>query len=235
MTTATQHRHAESAGWELRDLGRRLPRNVRQARDLSTARRIVAAAENIFAEEGLAGARMDEIARAAKVNKALLYYYFKSKEELHRFVLDTLLSQLGAGQRASAAAPASPRERLSAAVDHFFHFVQQHPNYPRLIQREVMSRGPNLDWIVSEYYRPLNERLVQTIEEGIRGGEFRPLDAQHAAFTILSMLAFYFGAAPVLSRILGHDALRPQEVEKRRKAVQDFIEHGLVQPGAGRQ
>jgi TetR/AcrR family transcriptional regulator len=234
MRTATKRHNAESAGWELRDLGRRLPRNVRQARDLSTARRIVAAAENIFAEEGLAGARMDEIARAAKVNKALLYYYFKSKEELHRFVLDTLLSQLGAGQRASGASPMSPRERLSAAVDHFFQFVQQHPNYPRLIQREVMSRGPNLDWIVSEYYRPLNERLVRTIEEGVASKEFRPLDAQHTAFSILSTLAFYFGAAPVLSRILGHDALRPQEVEKRRKAVQDFIERGLLQPGAGR-
>ncbi len=235
MRAASLHRKTEAGGWQLGDLGRRLPRNLRQARDLSTARRIVAAAEEIFAEQGLAGARMDEIARAAKVNKALLYYYFKSKEELHRFVLDTLLSQLGAGQKASTAAPASPRERLSAAVDHFFHFVQHHPNYPRLIQREVMSRGPNLDWIVSEYYRPLTERLVQTIEEGIASGEFRLLDAQQAAFSIISMLAFYFGAAPVLSRILGHDALRAQELEKRRKAVHDFIEHGLVQPGAGRQ
>jgi TetR/AcrR family transcriptional regulator len=234
MRTATQPRNSESAGWQLRDLGRRLPRNLRQARDLSTARRIVAAAEHIFAEQGLAGARMDEIARAAKVNKALLYYYFKSKEELHRFVLDTLLSQLRAGQHASAAGPATPQQRLTAAIDHFFHFVRHHPNYPRLVQREVMSRGPNLDWIVSEYYRPLNERLVQTIEEGIVSGEFRPLDAQHAAFSIISMLAFYFGAAPVLSRVLGHDALRPQELEKRRKAVQDFIEHGLMQPEAGR-
>src|SRR5882724_9436991 len=94
MRAATQTRNPEPAGWELRNLGRRLPRNLRQARDLSTARRIVAAAEHIFAEEGLAGARMDEIARAAKVNKALLYYYFRSKEELHRFVLETLLSQL---------------------------------------------------------------------------------------------------------------------------------------------
>ena len=82
--------------WELASLGRRVPRSLRHARDLSTARRIVATAEDIFAEQGLAGARMDEIARAAKVNKALLYYYFRSKEELHRFVLETLLSQLRA-------------------------------------------------------------------------------------------------------------------------------------------
>src|SRR5580698_11256967 len=80
--------------WQPESLGKRVPRSLRQARDLTTARRIVATAEQIFAEQGLAGARMDEIARAAKVNKALLYYYFRSKEELYRFVLETLLSQL---------------------------------------------------------------------------------------------------------------------------------------------
>src|SRR5579863_2533289 len=80
--------------WELKSLGRRLPRGLRHARDFTTAQRIVATAASMFAEMGLAGARMDEIARAAKVNKALLYYYFRGKQELHRFVLETLLSQL---------------------------------------------------------------------------------------------------------------------------------------------
>src|SRR5258708_12286006 len=121
-----------ATGWDLAALGRHLPRSLRQARDLTTARRIVSAAEEIFAEQGLAGARMDEIARAAKVNKALLYYYFADKEALHRFVLETLFSQLRAGADASRmAAPTSP-ERLPSHVDNFFHFIQLHPNYPLL-------------------------------------------------------------------------------------------------------
>jgi len=103
--------------------GRRVPRSLRHARDLSTARRIVATAEGIFADQGLAGARMDEIARAAKVNKALLYYYFRSKEELHRFVLETLLSQLSTKVGDVGADAPSPRKRLSAIVDNFFDFV----------------------------------------------------------------------------------------------------------------
>src|ERR1700722_7073698 len=127
--------------WELASLGRRVPRSLRHARDLSTARRIVATAEGIFAEQGLAGARMDEIARAAKVNKALLYYYFRSKEELHRFVLEALLSQLGARVGDPATATSSPRKKMAAVVNHFFDFVQQHPNYPRLMQREMMTEG----------------------------------------------------------------------------------------------
>src|SRR5258708_30624289 len=103
-----------SHGWELSNLGRRVPRSLRHARDLSTARRIVATAEGIFAEQGLAGARMDEIARAAKVNKALLYYYFRSKEELHRFVLEALLSQFRTSVGETGANAPSPRKRLTA-------------------------------------------------------------------------------------------------------------------------
>jgi TetR/AcrR family transcriptional regulator len=222
--------HARSSAqhkWELATLGRRVPRSLRQARDLSTARRIVATAEDIFAEQGLAGARMDEIARVAKVNKALLYYYFRSKEELHRFVLETLLSQLSTKVGDAGADAPSPRKRLSAVVDSFFDFVVAHPNYPRLIQREIMSRGPNMGWIVAEYYRPLHGRLVRLIEEGIAAGEFRRVDARNAAVTVTSIMVHYFAAAPVLQSVLGHDPLRPREVAKRRAAVQDFLEHGL--------
>jgi AcrR family transcriptional regulator len=230
MRAATQSRRSAAPEWNLQSLGRRVPRGLRQARDLTTARRIVATAEQIFAEQGLAGARMDEIARAAKVNKALLYYYFRSKEELYRFVLQTLLSQL---RRRVDPPDASPRERLTAMIDHFFDFVQRHPNYPRLVQRVMMSRGPNMEWIVSQFYRPQHGRLVRLIEEGISTGEFRRVDARNAALTVVSVMVFYFSAAPVLSRILGHDPLQPREVALRRKAVHDFLEHGLLQPEAG--
>jgi TetR/AcrR family transcriptional regulator len=175
---------------------------------------------------------MDEIARAAKVNKALLYYYFRSKEELFRFVLETLLSQLRAGVGARGAGEMSPGGRLAAVIDNFFDFVQAHPNYPRLIQRVLMSRGPNLEWIVSEYYKPLHVQLVGLIEKGISAGEFRRVDARNTALSVVSIMVFYFSAAPVLSRILGHDPLKPREVAQRRKAVHDFLKHGLFRPEA---
>jgi len=235
MGIATQTRMARPGGWDLASLGRRLPRSLRQARDLSTARRIVSTAEDIFAEQGLAGARMDEIARAAKVNKALLYYYFRSKEELHRFVLEALLSQLSAQATDLTAGASSPGKRLTSVVDHYFDFVQAHPNYPRLIQREIMSRGPNLEWIVSEYYRPLHGRMVRLIEEGISAGEFRRVDARNTALTVVSVMVHYFAAAPVLRSVLGHDPMKPREVARRRAAVQDFLEHGLFQSAAVRE
>jgi TetR/AcrR family transcriptional regulator len=233
MRIPASSRRPAAPEWNLQSLGRRVPRSLRQARDLTTARRIVATAEQIFAEQGLAGARMDDIARAAKVNKALLYYYFRSKEELFRFVLEALLSQLRGGAAAQSAGQPSPSKRLAVVIDNFFDFVQRHPNYPRLIQRVMMGRGPNLEWIVSEYYKPLHVRLVGLIEEGISAGEFRRVDTGNAALTVVSIMVFYFSAAPVLSSILGHDPLQPREVAQRRKAVHDFLEHGLFLPRAG--
>src|ERR1700683_5164798 len=114
MSVPAQPRRFASPEWSLQSLGRGVPRGRRHARDLTTARRIVATAEEIFAEEGLAGARMDEIARAARVNKALLYYYFTSKEELYRFVLETLLSQLRERVGVPGAGALSPGKRLAA-------------------------------------------------------------------------------------------------------------------------
>jgi AcrR family transcriptional regulator len=77
--------------WELSPIGRRI---LREGRQFATVRRIVVAARKVFALNGLAGARMDEIARVAGVNKALPYYYFRDKEELHRFVLETMIAQI---------------------------------------------------------------------------------------------------------------------------------------------
>jgi len=220
------------AGWGLRRLGVKIPHGLEKAKNPATIRRIIAAAERLFAERGLAGARTDEIAKTARVNKALLYYYFGSKENLHRFVLESLFSQLLVAVEGAPATGSLPHQKLLAYVNGYFDFVSSHPNYPRLVQREVMDSGRHLAWIVDHYFRPLHQRLSRAIEEGIAAGEFRRVDASHTVLTIIAMTVFYFAAAPVLSQIWGRDALRPQAVAARRRAILDFLEHGLFHSSA---
>ena len=88
--TATTAAPLLPSGAGLRLTGRGMPRELAAARHPDTVRRILNTAEEIFAERGLAGARTSAIARGARVNQALLYYYFQSKEELHRFTLEML-------------------------------------------------------------------------------------------------------------------------------------------------
>src|SRR5277367_3801479 len=152
----------------------------------ATARRILTAAENHFAAQGMAGARTDEIASAARANKAMLYYYFGDKRRLHRAVLENLFRQLRAGVYAPAARSIlSPRKRLLQFITSYFDFLVSHPNYPRLVQREAMEATTDFEWMVQEHLRPSHHGLVRTLEDGIRTGEFRQVDTHQTAFTIM--------------------------------------------------
>jgi len=195
--------------------------------------RILAAAERSFAAHGLAGARTERIAALAGVNKALLYYYFGSKRNLYRAVLRHLLDQLGLLIGPAESASTSPRELLIAFVEGYFDFLSSHPNYLRLIQREVLESKGEIDWIMREYYRPLLCRVIALIESGISRGELRRVDPQQAAFSIMGTTASYFAAATIWSRYFGRRLLGPAALEARRGALLDFIGYGLFRP-AGR-
>jgi TetR/AcrR family transcriptional regulator len=212
---------------------RPLPARKIGARNPETIRRIVAAAEKIFAEQGIEGARTEAIARAAGVNKALLYYYFKSKEDLHRCTLQMLFGRMREQVGAAMEGAGSPREQLVRYVNGYFEFTSQHPNYPRLVQREVMGRKQSLRWIVQACFGPLYRRLQAIVRAGIAQGEFRRVDPQNAAVTLIAMTVFYFAAAPVLGELWGCDPLAPARVAARRRSVLDFLEHGLFRQDAG--
>jgi TetR/AcrR family transcriptional regulator len=208
-------------------------RGRKKTENPAMARRILAAAEAHFAAEGLAGARTDEIAAEAHANKAMLYYYFGDKQGLHRAVLENLFRQLPSGANASPNTEHSPRERLHAFVEGYFDFLATHPNYPRLVQREAMEAGRNFGWIVREYLRPFHNRLVRTIREGIAAGQMRRVDPDHTVFTILGMTISYFAAAPILSAIAGRNLLAPRALADRKRALLDFLDHGLNGAKAG--
>jgi TetR/AcrR family transcriptional regulator len=206
-----------------------MTRHKTMTNDSATARRILAAAEHHFAAQGMAGARTEEIAVAARANKAMLYYYFGDKRRLHRAVLENLFRQLRVGVYAPAArSTQSPHRRLLEFITSYFDFLASHPNYPRLVQREAMGATKDFEWIVQEHLRPSHNRLVRTLEEGIRAGEFRNVDTHQTAFTIMGMTTSYFAAAPILSHVAGHNLMAPKALIARKRSLLDFLNHGLL-------
>jgi TetR/AcrR family transcriptional regulator len=200
---------------------------VQWTKNRETSQRILAAAECIFAERGLAGARTDAIAAAAHANKAMLYYYFGSKQKLHRAVLEHLLRQVRDKVQGAIPPEGAPREKLLAFAGAYFDFLAAHPNYPRLIQLTWLHSGELLDWVAKTYFRPLLTWLCEMIEEGMRAGEFRKVDPMQIAFTILSLTGSYFATAPLMSRVFRRSVLEPAALAQRRKAMLDFLENGL--------
>jgi hypothetical protein len=112
-------------------------------------------------------------------------------------------------------------------VNVTFDFVMRNPTYPRLIQREMMFARRPLRWMVVSYHRPLHQRAVKTIREGIARGQFRSVDPDQMVFTIFGMIMYYFATGPLASQIWKRDIWNPRNVEQRRRAVLDFLEHGL--------
>src|SRR5436853_2276108 len=121
-------------------------------------RAILNAAIAEFSHEGPAGARTDAIARAAKVNKALLYYYFKDKESLHGAVLDQVFGGLWTAVQDILSRDLPPREKILAYASAHFNYIASHPLYPRIAQSEMMSASKGkpvqLEQIVTKHVRP---------------------------------------------------------------------------------
>ena len=198
---------------------------------------ILQAAEKEFAEQGVAGARTDAIARAAKVNKALIYYYFQDKDSLYGAVLDTAFAGLKMQVFTALDSKLSPREKLVAYVSVYFDFLAAHPLYPRLMQREMMrardGQSTIIDKIVKDSMRPIFGKVSAVLEEGISSGDFRKVDPAHFVPSMVAMIVFYFSSAPVIQRIVRFDPLAPERVAERKAAVLDFITAALFQPPNG--
>lgn len=102
---------------------------------------ILRAAVAEFAEHGIAGARTDAIARAAHVNKALLYYYFKDKDSLYEAVLDHVFGGLRAQVMPVLESDLGPRRKMLEYVGAYFDYIAANPRFPRVVQAEWMRAG----------------------------------------------------------------------------------------------
>jgi len=199
----------------------------RAARGAETRAAILSAAERIFAKSGLAGARTDDIAAAAGVNKALLYYYFKSKGGLYEAVVEDHFREFNQRALAVLAAPEAARTVLLRYVSLYFDFISTRRRYASLYLQLMTARGQPLERLVRKHFVPRSSAFNKLLERGIRSGEFRPTDARHTAISVVGLIVFYFSAAPVL-KVLGHaDAYNGANLKQRKQEVLDFIRHGL--------
>src|SRR5260370_10519542 len=195
---------------------------------------ILQAAAKEFSEHGIAGARTDAIARSARVNKALLYYYFKDKETLYGAVLDNAFSGMKSKVFQVLDSDLLPREKIMAYVGAYFDFIASNQIYPKLMQREMMrareGHSEHIDRLVKTYFQPIFKKVAGLLQGGIADGEFRQVDPPHFVPSLLSMISFYFSRAPVMQRIVRFNPLAPERIAERRAAVLDFISAALFPP-----
>ena len=184
-----------------------------------------------FAQEGLSGARVDAIAEAAGVNKALLYYYFHDKDALYGAVLEEFFSRFLVRLTEALDRPATAGERFLSYVRAHFDTVAESPHYARIFLSELMSAGrtgsPHLERLFARYLRPISNRVFGVLQDGITSGEFRPVAAEQFIPSAVGTIVHYFAVAPLLRKFRQAAPFSARAIEERRAAVLDFAAAAL--------
>jgi TetR/AcrR family transcriptional regulator len=196
-------------------------------RSAETRERILEAALSEFSANGLAGARTEQIAVAAGVNKALLYYYFESKEKLYAATLEMVSARVRDRSMAVFLRNASPGERLlRAALDHFDRILTQR-EFQSLMQQEMMrlQKGEEgfLPLLAKRVFSPLQAMYQSMVREGVESDELIDADWLQIELAALGANVFYFLSAPMRRLMMEVEPLDLEVLRERRIKLVEFL------------
>jgi AcrR family transcriptional regulator len=190
---------------------------------------ILQAALDVFAEKGLAGARVEDIAARAGVSKGTVYLYFPAKEELFREALRDKVARTIEGL-SSATPPGEPVQRLLRFVEAYWvHLRQPHfASMYRLLMAELHQFPDLTRFYAEELSGKVIDLLAEIVREGVGSGDFRPIDPAVASRMIVGLLVQH---AVWTSRRELFPHLQDRSDEALVKEIEDFMLNALIAPG----
>lgn len=197
---------------------------------IDTEERIIQAAQSVFARKGKDGARMQEIADEAGINKAMLHYYFRSKQKLYEAVFKYVFRQFARQHAAAIQESDTLAGTLKRFINGFIDSIKEKPDIVRLMVNENLSGGSTLgNLIVEKDHATAPPSLLKVkIEEAISKGEIKPVDPEHTLLTVLSCCLFFFIWAPTIHIRIPESQDWDAFVEKRKEHIFDVIYNGLL-------
>jgi len=205
-------------------------------RDQTPRDHILDAAAEVFAELGFHGARVDEIARRAGVNKAMLYYRIGDKAALYAGVLSRSFRLAQAAVEAGLVDATSPVERISALISAMVNTILDMPEMPRIMLREIAAGGDSLPPDSMAEMSALLDLVRSVLQEGADAGVFRTVQPVLAHLTLLGGIAFMTATRPLRERMAeqGADTAAPSAAEDLSAFLSDLVLHGIIAvPGQG--
>jgi TetR/AcrR family transcriptional regulator len=186
-----------------------------RARGKETRRAILRAAEQVFAERGYAGARMDDVAEKVGIKRASMVYYFRDKRSLYLALLDDLFGELLPKHRAALASGATARERILGCLDVWAQAVAERSGLVRIMTWELARLQRASAEPMAAELAPILAAIAEGIRAGQAEGSFRPIDPMRflmivtgaTAFLTLGMHVLATEAEPLSATDL-HDELR---------------------------
>lgn len=177
-----------------------------------------------FEARGLSGARVDRIAVRAKTSKRMLYYYFKSKEDLYSAVLNEAYAGIRSREADIEIERMNPVDALRAIVIHGFDYHCQNEPFVRLVMNENIHHARHISASTVEGNRKIIEILTRILERGAEDGSFRTgIDPKQLHLTISGLGFHYVSNRQTFSHIFELDMKSPEAIAARRDIVVDIV------------
>jgi TetR/AcrR family transcriptional regulator len=222
MTTPAKTRRIASGRTAAKAPARRDPAATREG--------LVRAAVAEFAKSGFAGARVDEIARTAGMNKQLVYHYWGSKQGLYLAALESVYGEIREKERRLSLGELQPREAMAQLVGFSFDYLAEHPEFIAMLTDENRNRGEHLrsSGPLQQMHMPFVEMLERTLRRGVQDGVFRDdYDAINLYVSIAGISYFFFSNNHTLSAIFGRSLGDRAALLQRRRHVIAFALNAL--------
>jgi AcrR family transcriptional regulator len=168
-------------------------------------RRILGAALEVFSQDGFAGARVDEIARRAGINKAMIYYRIGDKQKLYTEVLHHLFGDIAYRINKNISEKADPEEKLKQYIKNIAGTVAEHPHLPGIMMRELASGGSNVNEAITKDFVDILAIPSKIMEEGKIRNVFIDANPMVVHMMVVGCMMFFRTTKPVREQYLKKD------------------------------
>jgi AcrR family transcriptional regulator len=197
---------------------------ARTKKNKDTEGEILIAAKSVFQKKGMDGARMQEIADEAGINKAMLHYYYRSKQLLFEAVFSNAFSLLAPQLNKVLNDDSSIEEKVKNFTNNYISFISKHPYLPNFIIQELNRNPKFFEKIQQTAAFPTLEKFKSQVAAEVEEGILKPIDGEQLFINIISLNIFPFVATPLIKGFLKIDDKGfKQLMEKRKTAVSEFI------------
>jgi TetR/AcrR family transcriptional regulator len=202
-------------------------------KSISSKDTILVAARREFASRGFSGARVEAIARSAGCNKAMLFYYYSSKEKLYRAVLELALGEIFAEIGSVVHERLTPDDFMERFPEIYIRFLARNPDLPRILVFDLIHNPENISRVMAEIFhenasfRP--RRLLEMIGSWHEQGLISEEDPLHFMLNVISLSIFSFVARPMVEAISGLKASDDDEFYRTRiRSVVHILKRGML-------
>lgn len=199
-------------------------------KDSNTESKILDAAKVVFMKYGLYGARMQDIADLAGINKALLHYYFRNKEKLFDAVFNGALEKYFEQMTILGDTNLPLVERICLYIDNIFVFFQEYPQMSMFIIKEISVNPELFREKVEKLKKSSGKMLIPTLREAMDNGEVDTTDPLIFMINLHSLCAYPFLATPIF-RVISEKSGEPYDsdvLERVKRSVQEFVTYKLT-------